>query len=70
MQAPARGCQRQAATLAQEQRRTERLLQRPQMAADCAVGDVQFVGRAADAVQPGDCLERAQGIERGQVAAH
>jgi hypothetical protein len=34
------------------------------------MGNVQFLGRQADAVQPGSGFESAQGIQGGQVAAH
>ncbi len=66
LQAPAGGGGADAAAVAFDQRHSQFLLQGPHLAADRAMGHVQFVGGKADAAQPGGGLEGAQGVERGQ----
>ena len=46
------------------------LLQRMDLVADRGRGDVELLGRLAEAFQPGGRFEGAQGAERRQVAIH
>jgi hypothetical protein len=60
----------QTAAFAPEQRAAQCFFQRAQMATDRAVGDVQLVGGAADAVQSRDRLKGPQRVQRGQGSRH
>jgi hypothetical protein len=62
------GGQSDTAALAGDQRLAERFFQQAQLTADGAVSDVQLLGGAAHAAQPGSGLEGAQGVEGRQVA--
>jgi len=46
------------------------LFQHFQLPTDGTVGDVQLLGRQADAAQAGSGFKSAQGIEGREVAAH
>ena len=55
--------QGQAPPITDEQRTAQCIFERADMAADRAVGDVQFPGRLADAAQAGGGFEGTEGIQ-------
>ncbi len=59
-----------AASILAEQGHPEIVLEQPHLPAHGAMCNVQFLGRQADAVQPGSGFESAQGIQGREVAAH
>ncbi|MNJ58004.1 hypothetical protein D3C77_536160 [compost metagenome] len=67
-QAHAGICEFKAASFFDEQRHAKMLFKHLQLAAHCAMSNMQLLGCLADTVEPGGGFKGPKGIERGQFS--